>query len=89
MLTLGQLAAGSRGGGSVLLYSRELQQQGLVAVNSRQAHILESWGNGTNTEVGTVEAAGRLCCVLCVRAQRRSCIALSCNSTAADSAVWD
>lgn len=52
MLTLGQLAAGSRGGGSVLLYSKELQQQGLVAVNSRQAHILESWGNGTNTEVG-------------------------------------
>jgi hypothetical protein len=48
---MGQLGQGSRGGGSVLLYSTELQQQGLVAVNSKQARILESWGNGTNTEV--------------------------------------
>lgn len=61
MLTLGQLAAGSRGGGSVLLYSRELQQQGLVAVNSRQAHILESWGNGTNTEVGAAKQMAGCC----------------------------
>lgn len=57
-LTIGQLGQGSRGGGSVLLYSTELQQQGLVAVNSRQARILESWGNGTNTEV---QADSRLC----------------------------
>jgi hypothetical protein len=50
-LTLGQLAAGSRGGGTALLYSRELQQQGLTAVSSRGGFILESWFNGTNTEV--------------------------------------
>jgi hypothetical protein len=52
MLTLGQLGAGSRGNGSVLLYSSDLQKQGMVAVSSKEAHILESWGNGTNTEVG-------------------------------------
>jgi hypothetical protein len=36
----------------VLLYRRELQSEGLVAVGSRKARIVESWGNGTNTEVG-------------------------------------
>lgn len=50
-LTLGQLAAGSRGGGTALLYSSELQQQGLTAVSTRGGFILESWFNGTNSEV--------------------------------------
>lgn len=51
-LTLGQLAAGSRGGGTALLYSSELQQHGLTAVSTKSGFILESWFNGTNSEVG-------------------------------------
>lgn len=56
-LTLGQLAAASTGGGSVLLYSSQLQTQGLVAVESNKGLILESWFNGTNTEVRLVAQA--------------------------------
>jgi hypothetical protein len=48
-LTLGEIASGAPGG-SVLLYGRELLQQGLPCL--LQPRLLESWGNGTNTEVG-------------------------------------
>lgn len=49
--TLGEIAAQAPAG-SVILYSSELQQQGVTALTSRQLQILESWFNGTNTEVG-------------------------------------
>lgn len=64
LLTLGQLAVGSQGGGSVLLYSRELQQQGLKSVDSRRVHILESWFNGTNTDVSGCATVRLLGCLL-------------------------
>jgi hypothetical protein len=47
--TLGEIAAGAPQG-SVLLYGRELLRQGLPCL--LQPRLLESWGNGTNTEVG-------------------------------------
>jgi hypothetical protein len=46
--TLGEIGSGAPGG-SVLLYGRELLQQGLPCL--LQPRLLESWGNGTNTEV--------------------------------------
>jgi hypothetical protein len=46
--TLGEIAAAAPQG-SVLLYSRELMQQGLPCLV--QPRLLESWFNGTNTEV--------------------------------------
>lgn len=49
--TLAELAA-TGPLGSVLVYCSELQQAGLTALSSRQLEILESWGNGTDTEVG-------------------------------------
>lgn len=67
MLTLGQLAEGSRGGGSVLLYSSELRKQNMTAVSPKKASILESWGNGTNTEVRNNSECGSCSrpCVCC------------------------
>jgi hypothetical protein len=47
-LTLGEIASGAPAG-SVLLYGRELLAQGLPCL--LQPRLLESWGNGTNTEV--------------------------------------
>jgi hypothetical protein len=47
--TLGEIAAAGPQG-SLLLYGRELLQQGLPCL--MQPRLLESWANGTNTEVG-------------------------------------
>ena len=61
--TLGELQAGAQQG-SMVLYSSELQAEGLNALCCNQLKILESWGNGTNTEVrwscntGWVETCG-------------------------------
>lgn len=65
MLTLGQLAEGGRGGGSVLLYSSELRKQNMTAVNPKKASILESWGNGTNTEVRNELSAAAIADLVC------------------------
>jgi hypothetical protein len=67
--TLGVLQSGAVSG-SVVLYSSDLAAQALNAICCNELKILESWGNGTNTEVtGTSRGSrGGLCCGVTTRA---------------------